>query len=215
MSITPDSINSFAQITIWIVNLLYFLAILPQIWLNYKLKSTKGLSDFMLLGYMLGYGSQVYYNFCLGLPNGYKVMAPFGLFGVLIMIFQRIYYHKTDLDLVFLTCAITIWCIFILGIPIAFIYPIITGHIAGWITTVAWSVYQIPQAFKIYQQKSVKGLSLPFILILGLGILIETISGFILHLPMPTIFNNIRSISAYVIFLGIYFYYMKKNNHYY
>ena len=218
MAITSGDITNFAQIMIWVVNIIYFTALIPQIWLNYKLRSTNGLSDYMILGYMAGYIAQMYYNFCLDLPSGYKVIVPFALFGVLIMTFQRIYYHKHkgSSDLFFLSATIACWVISILAIPFAFKYPKETGYVCGWITTCIWSTYQIPQAVKIYKNKSVTGLSLPFTLLLGLGILTETISGFILNLPMPTIFNNLRSITSYIIFLAIYFYYrnydLKKRN---
>lgn len=207
MQITPAHLNTIAEVTIWIVNIIYSAALIPQVILNYKLKSTKGLSDFMILGYMSGYIAQIYYNFCIGLPAGYKVVAPFALASVLIMVFQRIYYHKKEPDLYFISFCMGWWVLSILAIPFAFKAPQMTGYICGWITTFIWSTYQIPQAYKIYKNKSVRGLSLPFTLLLGLGILIETISGFILHLPMPTIFNNLRSITAYILFIGLYFYY--------
>ena len=43
------------EIIPWIVNICYVGALIPQIFLNYKVKSTRGLSDLYLLGYLNGY----------------------------------------------------------------------------------------------------------------------------------------------------------------
>jgi uncharacterized protein with PQ loop repeat len=78
----------------WIAQIIFFIGILPQIVLNFNLKSTKGLSDFLLIGYFNAYIFYMFYVFCLNLPLAHKVMTPLSFFAVVILIFQRFYYSE-------------------------------------------------------------------------------------------------------------------------
>ena len=77
----------FAKNIVWIAHALFCIALVPQILLNYKLKTTKGLSDLLIIGYLNGYISYVYYSYLFNLPLAYKVMVPLAMFLMLIIAF--------------------------------------------------------------------------------------------------------------------------------
>ena len=85
----------FSQVLVWVLCGIYFGAIFPQIFLNYKLKSTAGLSNLMLLFFFVGYISEAYYVICLHLPIGYRFFVPLGLVAVMVM---QNYFQKNFLN---------------------------------------------------------------------------------------------------------------------
>ena len=64
--------NYIVQLSVWGALSFYFIALVPQIILNYRLKSADGLSDLYLWAFFNGYVAEVFYVFfvCL-LPTGY------------------------------------------------------------------------------------------------------------------------------------------------
>ncbi|MBD3272816.1 hypothetical protein GF385_00495 [Candidatus Dependentiae bacterium] len=183
----------------WTAQVIFFLAILPQVFLNFKQKSTKGLSDFLLIGYFNAYIFYLFYVFSLNLPLAYRIMIPFSFAAVLILIFQRFYYSVfSDFNLkLFYFFNLLIILFFI---PVAIKNNFIIGHIAGWLMMLAWAVYQIPQVIKNYKLRSVNGLSFAWLTILGLGDLIEFAVALFFKLPPQTYLNNLRGIIIYLVF---------------
>ena len=183
----------------WLVNVLYFFGLMPQIYLNHKLKSVSGMSDFMLFGIFSGYATSIFYVFCLNLPGSYKVFFPLGFMATGVMVGQRFYYDKE--------CRISLFCTYmfflalcVLCIPLSFKYTNWVGHAAGWIAMGIWAVYQLPQAVKMYLERSTRGFSFAFATLMAAGVLTELISATILSLPLQTILSNTRGLLAYVIF---------------
>ena len=58
MILTQDVI---ANVIIWVMHIISIVSIVPQIFLNYKIKSTRGLGDFYLISYISGYAVQLFY----------------------------------------------------------------------------------------------------------------------------------------------------------
>lgn len=151
-----------ANIFTWIAHSLFFLGILPQIVLNYRLKSTNGLSDLLLIGYFNGYVSYLYYTFCLGFPLAYKVILPMATAAVIFMVFQRFLYldKLTQKDKSLLALYIFNFLFALSLIPLATKYPIYVGHFFGWLMMLIWATYQIPQVFKVFLDRSLVDLTL-------------------------------------------------------
>lgn len=200
---------NFYLIFPWIAQIIFFLGILPQIGLNFKLKSTKGLSDFLLIGYFNAYIFYLFYVFCLNLPIAYKVMIPLSFVAVLILIFQRFYYSENQ-DLYLRIVYLFNFIVALFFIPIAIKNYFILGHIAGWLMMTTWAIYQIPQVVKNYKSRSVKGLSFAWLSIIAFGDFIEFVVAILLGLPPQTYWNNFRGIFIYLIFL-YQFYRFKRN----
>ena len=205
--------NFIAYLTTWIAHTLFFLGIIPQIMLNYKLKSTEGLSNLLLIGYLNGYIAYCYYTFCLNLPIVYKVMVPISTATMLILIFQRFLYlssfvkkEKFFLGLYFLNIFIALALI-----PIAKNYPIVFGYFFGWLMMFIWATYQIPQIVKVFVEKSVQGFSFGLVSLIGIGDIFECVGGLILGLPIPTLLNDFRGIFIYLLFCIQFWLYKNKN----
>ena len=202
-----------AQSIIWIAHSLFCAALLPQIWLNYKLKSTKGLSDLLLIGYLNGYISYLYYSYLLDFPLAYKVMVPFAMFLTLIIAFQRFLYasYAEKKDSYLLAFYILNIAIAIAIVPLVLRYQVVFGYFFGWSMMLIWATYQIPQVWKVFVDKSVYGFSFALVSLIAFGDLIEFIVALILGLPVPTLLNDFRGILIYIIFLFQFWHYKRGN----
>lgn len=202
-----------ALVLLWLVNILYVVGILPQIYLNYRLKTVRGLNDFMLLGYFLGYIFNVFYVHFYKinpLPVPYKVMMPCGLALIVVLITQRFYYNGyKSLGWLF-SIYVFISIATILLIPFGLQYPDYVGGNSGWIAGVIWTIYMLPQMFKIYTEKSVKGFSFAFISILAVGVFIEFVLAIIRGFPWQTVFMALRGIVGYFIFCWLFWQFKDK-----
>ena len=182
----------------WFIRSLFWVGLLPQIILNYKYRTTKGISDLMLLGYLTGYISATYYVICLNLPIQYRVMVPLSLATVFIMVLQRLFYDRSVKALLLYSGSMLLA---FLAIPLAFKYTNFAGHFFGWIAVVIWTIYQIPQIVKIYFQKSIIGFSFFLVTAVGLGNIIECIFAYFAGFPDQSIVSGLRGGLIYAIFV--------------
>jgi len=202
--------NMIANVAIWIVHIISVIGILPQFFLNYKLKSTAGLSNIYILIYLSGYIIHLLYIFCLDLPMAYKVMAPLSFLLVLIIAFQSFFYnkHKVTHRLIRLYC-VSFFIIFLL-IVLAIFFPNKIGHLAGWISIVIWTIYQLPQVFKIYSKKSIAGFSFITVSITGFQNLLALMATLALGIPLQSVFSALRGLIFFAIFCFQFWIYEKK-----
>lgn len=195
----PLSPSSIASFSLWIVNAVYACGIIPQIVLNYRLKTVSGVSDLMLWGYIAAYITQIMYIFALNLVLPYKVLVPFGAFLIVLVIAQRFYYDRSySRYLIFSYGALALASI--AALPLCYFFPHLVGHIMGWIAVVLWSVYQIPQGVKMFFEKSTHGFSFWFATMMAIGVSVELVSAFVIGLPWQTIFIAGRGLIGYAIF---------------
>lgn len=191
----------FLHAVAWAVNILFWGGLVPQVILNYRLKTARGLSDVMLWGYFNGYIAYVYYAFCCNLPLAYRVVVPLCFVTMLLMVVQRFVYdgaYQKDKKLLVFYILNAVAAILIL--PQAFKQAWFIGSIAGWIEITIWALYQIPQVFKIHVNKSVVGFSFALVTLVGIGDIIELIVAITLRMPLQTIVNDLRGIVIYLIF---------------
>ncbi len=203
--------DMIAYVTIWVIQIISIVSLAPQIFLNYKAKSTNGLSDFYLLSYLSAYTAHLYYVYCLDFPIVYKITVPILFFLVLILVFQRFFcfQHKGVHYSTQLYC-INFFIIFLL-VVLAIRSPYKIGHLAGWISVVIWTVYQLPQVYSIYSKKSVEGFSLSFVSLSSFANLLELIAIPYLGLPVQSVLVALRGLLFYVIFCFQFWMYGKKS----
>lgn len=199
-----------AQNILWVANFMFFLSLFYQAKLNFKLKSTNGLSEIFLLMYFNGYVFTLFYVFCLGLPIAYKIIVPLSALTLCVIVFQRFYYSKINnkkmLKIYFFNIFLALCLIYW-----ARIYPEIIGITSGWIAITIWAIYQIPQAIKNFVRKSTHGLSFAWVTFIVIGNSLELVSAIILGLPAPTHYNAYRSILIYIVFALQFWFYRKEN----
>jgi|GEM_PF-654033 uncharacterized protein with PQ loop repeat len=206
--------NIIANVAIWIVLIISVVGILPQIFLNYKVKSTKGLSNAYILIHLYGWIVNLFYVYCLDLPIAYKVIAPLSLLLVFILAFQCAFYNKRKAARrsIKLYC-VNFFIIFLLfgSIVLAIDFPYEIGHLAGWISVVIWTIYQLPQIFKIHSKKSAKGFSFAFVSITGFQNLLELVAALALGVPLQSVFTALRGLIFFAIFCSQFWIYRKKS----
>jgi uncharacterized protein with PQ loop repeat len=192
-------VNAFVFILTWTAQISYVVCLFPQIYLNYKRKSTEGLSDLFLLALLHGASSAIFYVFGLNLPMSYKLMIPIAEIATLVVIIQRIIYADAENRNHRLILYLSNMLIYLPLISCAIFYPTTSGTSMGWVNLFAYSVNLLPQIVKIQLSKSVKGFSYSFILILAIAGFCELVSAYLLNLPVQSCFNGFRNI----VMLGI------------
>ena len=202
--------STLTTLIAWVVNLAYIAAILPQLYLNFKIKSVKGLSDFYLIGYFAGYVTNCFYVYSLNFNLAYKICSLSTLFIMLGIILQHFKYDKMYISNKIRILYFLNFIIFIFLVPIVYYFPKIFGHIAGWLLVLIWSVYQIPQIFKIQNTQSVYGFSFILVNLIGYGNFVELILSFLLKFPLQSYLIAIRGILVYIIFMFQFWLYGQK-----
>jgi hypothetical protein len=191
---------------LWLLNIAYCLSLLPQIILNYRLKTTKGLSDLYILGYFCGYFLNIFYVYTLPFPLPYHALAPITFAVVSFMLFQRFLY-KDAYNKIYYAAAFFLLIFYML---IFIINPLVAGHLAGWLLVLIWSLYQLPQAIAIYSKKSVVGFSFLLVTLIGMGNIVEFTMCILLKLPVQQFLIALRGIIFYTIFCLQFWLYGKK-----
>ncbi|MBY0353651.1 PQ-loop repeat-containing protein [Candidatus Babeliales bacterium] len=195
------------SILAWISLLSFAVSFLPQIVKNYRLKTTIGLSNVYLLSYLTAYITCIYYVFHCDLLAAYKVFVPLELLGLFIIIGQRFAYEGFAQHKRFFAIVGALSFVGLASFPLGMWWPLEFGMTCGWISSIFFLTYQIPQVLKIFRQKSVHGFSFLFVSIIGLGTILELVVSFAKPLPVPTQFMAIRGLAFYIIFcLQFYLY---------
>lgn len=197
---------------IWLAQILYFICFIPQIVVNYRLKSGKGLNDLFMLAYLNTLLALLFYTFCLDLPAAYKFMYPLQTLATIVLIFQRLFYDSFNEAKYYWFLYGLNLIIPLLLVPYASTHCNIVGHITGWIFCAIGLVNQLPLVLKIMRTKSVEGISFNFLLITGIAGIIESYTVIKLGLPLQTILGALRVVAFFVIFCIQFLLYKNKNN---
>lgn len=193
----------------WCVNILYISALIPQIVLNYRRRSTQGVSDGMLLLYFSAYCAKMIYSYNCQLPLAYRVQSPISTFLVFLLLIQR-WNYKSENHSFFVNKVQGLFLFFAVCWSASFFYPYRVGYFCGWITAICFALYQLPQLIRVYRTQSSQGISRLFVGILLLATSLEFFSSLLLKLPLPSCLNGLRGIITYTLLLTSCTYYSKK-----
>jgi len=196
------STETFFDITTWAIKILFWAGLLPQLLLNRRQHSTRGMSGLMLWGYFNGYLTATFYVFCLNLPFAYKFMIP---------VAQRFIYDKDFGQLRYYLASVFLSSI---GLFFLFSHPTIVGNIFGWASVLIWAGYQLPQIYKIYFGKTVVGFSFLLVSAIGIANLTETGIAVWFGLPVQSVLSGLRGGIIYAVFCTQFLLYRKNGyNH--
>ena len=198
-------INIFA----WAALLCFSGCFIPQIIKNYKIKSTRGLSDFYLLASIGAYFPLLYYVYCSDLLFVYKVMVPIECGILLFIISQKFYYDGTQNNKLFFPLFAISVVLLVLTFPLSIITPSLFGWICGWVSFGFFTLNQFPQIWKVYSSKSVDGFSFGFVSVFALATSCELVVAVTKGLPIQTLFMDLRAIGVYAIFCLFFWRYSK------
>ena len=188
---------SWLDVSMWSSMTFYFVCFIPQIIKNFKLKSGSGVSEFLLLLYLNSYLLLMFYIFGLSLPLAYRILVPLQGLATVVLIVQRLYYEPV-LQLIALYAANIVAAASV--IPLAIKNPVAIGSLFGWLAFAVILFNQLPQAIKVYREKSVAGFSFLFVFFTGLAAIIETAAAFAAPLPAQTQCTALRGVVMFVIF---------------
>lgn len=191
----------FANISVWIALFIFSISMAAQLILNFRLKTTQGLSDFFILGFLNSQSCYIGFTYSLDLPLVYKVMNPLYGMLILILIVQRFLYAKQYANNKILPVYVINFFFALSVIVYAAQYSVWLGQLLGWIPIFICLAMEISQLSKIYLAKSVRGFSLYFVLISIAAYSFEFISALILKLPKQVLFTDIRGIAVFALFL--------------
>jgi uncharacterized protein with PQ loop repeat len=201
----------FMRSMLWVAYILYFGCFIPQVVTNYRRRSTDGLSNTTIFIYFFGYLIEILYAFFLDLPLALKVMIPIGALIAFLLVLQRLYYDPSPrLRWKVLTLYSGISTAFILVAWWGQQHPYLVGHACGWIGSLCWFAYQIPQVYKVNRTKSVEGFNYWFIIITSVGAVIEVAAAIIIPLPAQGLFNGSRGLFFNLIFTYQFYKYHKQ-----
>ena len=192
--------------------LIYSSCFLPQLWMNYKLKSTLGMSDLFIWCYFTGYMMMLPFIFLQSFAVPYRIIIPIEVCLMTFILVQRFYYDGFRKSLLF-SGAIIASTAFFLGLLIGgYSNPVFVGVLAGWLAFALFSFNQIPQLFKLWRKKSVHGFSFGFVSLTALAQACELIGGLIEGVPLPTILMAVRGLAVYGLYVYFFWHYKKNKD---
>ena len=182
------------EITLSISSIIYFVWFLPQIWLNYRRKSTEGLSLWMHGLLLLGYSADLLYGFGRHMQWQYRAVTVSGLVWLFVqhLQFARYWLNTRAEKINFgLLSALVL---------IVFSYAILNFTLlhhgkryydmAGLVSDVCWATYLLPQIIKNFVLKSTRGLSAGFVLIAVVLSVLDITSTLTLHWDWPSVVSE-------------------------
>lgn len=84
---------SVSIVLLWTCLMFYSGCFLPQIWTNYRIKSTSGMSDGFIWCYFTAYLLTVLYVGLQPFPYPYRIMVPIETSLTTVLLLQRFYYE--------------------------------------------------------------------------------------------------------------------------
>ncbi len=191
---------------------IYLIYFIPQIWLNFKKKTTAGLSlntHFLLF---LAYILDLAYAWGLNMQIEYKLVNFSGLLSLLIQHFQIFFYIKSIKDLPkikywkIISLCFTSLILFILG---GLYFKIFSKFFLigfGFIAGASWMTYIIPQLINNFKNpENKKGLSIVFIILCIIGNSSDIVSAWMLNWELPSKIYSPLSLICKFIFAYQYF----------
>lgn len=191
-----------AEYVAWIPMLLFFIAPLAQVYLNWCKHSTKRLSQWTVFLGMSGLVCSLLYDHFLCLPLAYRCMHPFILLAWALLALQEFWYSGRVVVRSSLVYAYG--CAGIATAGALFwgqYYPLEVGVGAGWLFTVLYAIFQLPQLIKNQRERSVEGLSFWYVSILGIAAMVELLIAYWRLLPVQSLLSAVRGLLVYCIFL--------------
>lgn len=209
------SVHLLGEITLSISSIVYFIWFLPQIVLNFKRKSTEGLSLWMHGLLLLGYSADLLYGFGRHMQWQYRAVTVVGLICLFVQHYQFARYGlKTKIardNFIFLSMLVSI----------VFSYAILNFTLlhhgkkyydaAGLVSDLCWMTYVLPQIIKNFVRKSTAGLSVGFVIISLILSGLDITSTFALHWDWPSVVSECVTLLKKSILVFQIIYYSRGN----
>lgn len=210
------SAHQLGEITLSLSTFVYFIWFVPQLVLNYKRKNTEGFSLWMHGLLLIGYSADLLYGFGRHMEWQYRLVTIVGLCFLSIEHVQiAIYGCRSKSEK---------WNFTILSVIVValLIYAIVNFtldqhsktyyDIAGFVSSICWMTYVLPQIIKNFKQKSTKGLSLWFVILSICLSLLDITSTFALHWDWPSVLSEcVTLLKKSILILQVAYYSQRKS----
>ncbi|MDQ5890899.1 MAG: hypothetical protein QG604_773 [Candidatus Dependentiae bacterium] len=186
----------------WIPMILFCGAPLAQVYLNWCKQSTKSLSQWTVFLGISGLMCSLLYDHFMCLPFAYRVMHPLILLAWTMLALQEFWYSgrkSVSKEIAYSYAAVVT-----IALAVLFwggMYPLEVGFSTGWLFTILYAIFQLPQLIKNQREKSVEGLSIWYVVMLGSAACAELGIAYWRLLPIQSVLNAVRGLLVYTIFI--------------
>jgi uncharacterized protein with PQ loop repeat len=203
--------HSLGEITLSFSTFIYIIWLLPQLKLNFKRKSTKGLSFWMHSLLFLGYSADLAYGFGLSMEWQYRMVTIVGLLSLSIQHWQFGYYElgKSLDKFQYYVASIALFSFLVFSIhTLGFTRNLREFYnFFGMVSNVAFLIYLVPQIVTNYLNQSTEGLSLWFVIFTGFLDVCDLISACTLQWSWPSLLGpSVGFLFQAVLLFQIYYY---------
>lgn len=213
----PTGLCITGNICGYISNSIWFLVLLPQLYKNYKRKSTEGLSFIWAFCNFTASLINVFFVFFINVPIFSKIGGVYMPILEFIMLIQFFIYHNIIFKkkIYCLIFCITIWIVIIIIETLkAFGYD--TNSKMVWISIILWSVETFPQIFLNMKNRSVISQSTISLLLTFIGKTTDFISQYSLVMPKQYVYMTyFSSTLAYINIFQLILYNVNKRYKYF
>lgn len=206
------STKLFAEILLWFIYSFNLLGFVFQIRTNYRLRTTKGVSFWLVWTYHIANITSLLFVYLLWLPLPLRVMVPIETLIIATLVTQELCYSRDELFRH--RVAVLHGSILVAGLCMwaaSWWYPEHIGHLAGWIGFCVLSISQIPQIVRNWRRQSVVGYSGLYLACSTIATILHLWIVYILKLPLQSYGNSIRALLMRVVLWWQYFTYQKRN----
>ncbi len=209
--------KTLGQITLNVSLFLYLFYLLPQIFHNFKLQSTKSLSFLMHFILYFAYIADLLYGFGTGMQWQYKTITIIGIICLTIQHFQFYKYRLLEnpkekgFSLKFYSASAFLYLTFLMVIFLLtsesknsfyFIF-------AGAVSQIGWLCYTVPQIVKNFLLKTTQGLSRHFVILAIMVAVCDSISAWTLNWPWPSKLGSPVALILKLFLFGQFFIFTK------
>lgn len=206
------NLSVIGTVTLNISTLLYFVWLVPQLFVTQQRHSAHELSLSMHAVLLLGYMADLVYGIGVNLPTQYKLVSAAGLVALLIEHYQIWKYGLTQKNQINFYLLTFFFCGMIMFIGYHFTHSAHTPYFYSYIGTftfVCWIVFIWPQIIKNQRTKSTIGFSIYSIFISIIAGICDVTSAFTLNWPLVSQIGAVIILLPKFIFLGQFYYYEK------
>ena len=194
------SLVQIAEHLLWLITGFNVVGLAFQIKTNQGLRSTDGVSFWMLWSYHVASVSFAMFIFLLWLPLPLRIMIPLEALMLTFLVGQEVWFARSEA----FRRKITVWHGGLLIVSsfawyLGLFYPYIIGNIAGWVAVFTLSFSQFPQILIHWRRKSVAGFSRGYLYLSILGTLTLLWCTYILSLPLQNWVHGVRALTKRLI----------------
>lgn len=156
----------------------------------------------MLFLRLTAIASYAVYIFLCNLPRIHKMLYPFCLASMTILVVQSYFYDKNRAEKKWLRFAyLNLFCAETAVILLGQWHPAQAGMLAGWVAVAFGICSDLPQIYRNWCRKSMVGFNILFSSFIGFGGMCDLALSLYFGLPLPTVITTARVVVCYLVYV--------------